>query len=427
VTREAIAGRLAALREAGTKLRRRPARETLAALARVVDAWSDPDSPWRRALESELPAATGFSAPVVREGARRGFEGWSGRALRELAARELGGPDALDQTTLEMASGFDTTAVLLAGQIPMPTLLAVIAPLVLRSPVLLKPSSRDPVTPRLVARSVAEADAELGQGLELVTFARSDQACTRALLEADCVVASGSDATIAAVRATVRPPRRLVTYGHRLSLAALGAAATQGPELADAAERLALDVALWDQLGCLSPIAVYVAHPDSSAADRVAAALARALEQAEERLPRGRVAADAAAAIAHERAQAEMRAAAGRRVTLLAGARLAWTVVREDRPAPLPAPLHRFLRVHPVKDPTALVEALRPLGPHLAAVAIEGFGADAPALARALADLGASRICRPGTLQSPPLAWRHDNRGLLSPLARFADLEAPPR
>jgi hypothetical protein len=82
--------------------------------------------------------------------------------------------------------------------------------------------------------------------------------------------------------------------------------------------------------------------------------------------------------------------------------------------------------VHPVNDPAALVEALRPLGPHLAAVAIEGFADDADALARALADLGASRICRPGTLQSPPLAWRHDNRGVLAPLARFAELEAPP-
>jgi hypothetical protein len=350
VTREAIAGRLAALREAGTKLRRRPARETLAALARVVDGWSDADSPWRRALESELPAATGFSSAVVREGARRGFEEWSGRALRELVARELGRPEVLDRASPEMASGFDTTAVLLAGQIPMPTLLAVIAPLVLRSPVLVKPSSGDPVTPRLVARSIAEIDAELGQSLELVAFEGSDRACARALFEADCVVAAGSDATIAAVRAEVRPPRRLVTYGHRLSAAALGGAATRGPELADAAERLALDVALWDQLGCLSPIAVYVAHPDPSAADRVAEALASALERTEERLPRGRVGADGATAVAHERAQAEMRAAAGHRVTLFAGEQLAWTVVREDGPAPLPAPLHRFVRVHPVNS-----------------------------------------------------------------------------
>jgi hypothetical protein len=28
-------------------------------------------------------------------------------------------------------------------------------------------------------------------------------------------------------------------------------------------------------------------------------------------------------------------------------------------------------------------------------------------------------------MQRPPLAWRHDNRGVLTPLARLADLELP--
>jgi hypothetical protein len=216
-----------------------------------------------------------------------------------------------------------------------------------------------------------------------------------------------------------------VTYGHRLSLAALAGAATRGAALARAAEGLALDVALWDQLGCLSPIAVYVADPEPGAADRVAEALARSLAAAEKNLPRGRVTPAVSAAIAQARAEAEMRAAAGRRVVLHASETTAWTVVREEAHPPRPAPLHRFLRVHPVRDAGGLIEALRPLGPHLAAVALDGFGAEEPDLARALADLGASRLCRPGAMQCPPLAWHHDGRGPLTPLARFTDLEAP--
>ena len=46
------------------------------------------------------------------------------------------------------------------------------------------------------------------------------------------------------------------------------------------------------------------------------------------------------------------------------------------------------------------------------------------ALASALAALGASRICPLGTMQAPPLAWCHDGRGVLAPLARFCDREA---
>ncbi len=423
MTPAAIRARLASLREAGAKLRRRPARETLDALARVVDGWSDPTGAWRHALETELPGATGFSAPMVREGLARGLDAWSGDALRELVAREIGTPERLDSARARMAAGFDVTALLLAGSIPMPTLVSLLAPLALRSPVLAKSASRDPVTPRLLARSLAETDAELAQCLEIVDIPGADAERTGALLEADCVVATGSDETISAVRARVQPDRRLVVRGHRVSVAALGAASNGDAALEDVAARLALDVALWDQLGCLSPIAVYVVGED--AADQVAAALARALAAAERRWPRGTIDAAAAAAIAHERADAELRRAAGRRVALHASEASLWTVIREDGSEPRPAPLHRFVRVLPVRDATALPAALAPLAAHLAGIAIEGFGPHTGGLERELADLGASRICAPGRLQAPPLAWSHGGEGVLIPIARFTDLEVP--
>jgi hypothetical protein len=416
-----IRERLADLRRAGAELRRRPARETLDALARVFDAWSDPGSAWRRALEAELPGATGFSPETVSEGLRCGLAHWNGQALRALAARELGALERLDGGLRPMIAGFDATAVLLAGSIPMPTLLALTAPLLLRSPVLAKSASRDPVTPRLVARSIAEVDAEIGRCIEVVDFPGEDDERTAALLEAGCIVASGSDETVAAVRARVRPSQRLIAYGHRLSVAALGEAATRGAGLEDTARRLALDVALWDQLGCLSPIVVYV--EGEAAADAASEALAGALAEVEQRMPRGMIEPRAAALIAQERARAELRAAAGERVYLRASDGTAWTVVREGRCAVLPAPLHRFVRVMPVADSAHLLDALAPLAPHLAAAAVEGFGSATPHLARDLAQLGASRVCAPGVLQAPPLGWHHDGKRVLGPLARFSDLE----
>jgi hypothetical protein len=421
LTPGAIRERLAELRRAGAGLRRRPARKTLDALARVLDGWSDPGSTWRRTLEAELPGATGFSRETVSEGLRCGLAHWNGQALRALAARELGALERLDGTLHPMIASFDATAVLLAGSIPMPTLLALVAPLVLRSPVLAKSASRDPVTPGLVARSIAEVDAELGRCIEVVAFPGEDDERMAALLEADCIVASGSDETVAAVRARTAPPQRLVAYGHRLSVAALGAAAAQGDGLEEAARRLALDVALWDQLGCLSPIVVYV--EGEAAADAAAEALAAALAEVEQRMPRGMIEPRAAALITHERARAELRAAAGERVCLRASDGTAWTVVREARCEVLPAPLHRFVRIMPVADSAHLLDALAPLAPHLAAIAVEGFGAATPRLARDLAQLGASRICVPGALQAPPLGWHHDGKGVLIPLARFTDLE----
>ncbi len=88
-----------------------------------------------------------------------------------------------------------------------------------------------------------------------------------------------------------------------------------------------------------------------------------------------------------------------------------------------PNPQHRFVRVLPVASISELLEALTPLGPHLAAVAMEGFGAREVDLSRALANIGASRLCRAGQMQAPPIGWRHDNRGVLTALARFSDIE----
>jgi hypothetical protein len=419
---EAIRARLDALREAGARLRARPDSSTRAALARVLDTWSDPRSAWRRELEARLPEATGFAPATVRKGLSVGLAAWNGAALERLLLRELGPAPA--PVGARQAFGFETTAVVLAGAIPMPSLLAIVAPLALGSPVLAKPASRDRVSAELVAGSLAEVDAELGACVALAPVAGSDADAMAALLEAECVVAYGDDATVASLAARTAPPRRFVAHGHRLSLAVLGPEATRGAGLRAAASSLALDVALWDQLGCLSPIAVHVVDEDAAASERVARALAEALAEASRRWPRGSVESAAAARFASARDEALLREASGAGVRVHADPDGAWCVVQEGDAQPRGAPLHRFVRVHPAADAAALGAALTPLRRRLAGVALAGFGAREPDVARALAALGASRVCPPGALQAPPLDWPNGGLGVLTPLARLASVEA---
>ena len=113
------------------------------------------------------------------------LDGWTGAALLNRVEREIGEPERLDTAGEHMIAGFDATAVLLAGSIPMPSLLEIVAPLVLRSPVLAKAAARDLVTPRLVADSIAHFDAELGECVAVVDFPGDDAACMDAFLSAD--------------------------------------------------------------------------------------------------------------------------------------------------------------------------------------------------------------------------------------------------
>lgn len=414
---DALRRLLAELRERGAGLRSLPRHRRLDALGGVLERFAAPDSACRRELEQRLPKATGFSAETVRAGLATALAGWNTAALHELAGREL---DPLEDGAT-CVSGFETTGLFLAGAIPMPSLLSMLAPLALGSPVLAKCASRDPLTPHLVARALGEADPALEGCAAAVGFAGDDRGCVDALLEAECVVVTGSDATVAAVRGRAPASCRLVPYGHRVSLAAVGREALSPSRVDEVARRIATDAALWDQLGCLSPIAVFA--ESEAGADALSEALASAFGALERRMPRGEVEDAAAAFLAHERAEAELRAAAGTRVRLLSGSDAAWTVVREDGLAPRPAPLHRFLRVHPLAGAADLTEGVSPYRRHLAAVAVEGFGSGDAALARSLVRLGASRVCAPGALQAPPLSWPRDGRPVLLPLARFSRSE----
>ena len=127
----------------------------------------------------------------------------------------------------------------------------------------------------------------------------------------------------------------------------------------------------------------------------------------------------------YKRAEAELRAAqpgagAGR-TALHVGAGTSWTVIREADARLRPTPLHRFLRVHPVRDASALLDALAPYAAHLAGVALAGFDADRPELDQALLALGASRVCAPGALQAPPLSWRREGLPVLGSLAQVPE------
>jgi hypothetical protein len=397
-------------------------------LGQLLDSYAAERSGARDALATALAKSAGFSGPVLREGLRRGFAPWTSGALRALAEQELGMLGERESArgtpgAERLHVGFACSSVFLAGAIPMPALLEITAALAARTPLLLKTGGGDRASAHHFAATLANIDAELSRCLRVVDFAGEDAECARAACEADCVVAIGSDASVGRVRDLAAGAERFVAHGHRLSVCALGHEALATSAVAKWAERIALDIALWDQLGCLSPVAIYAVNGDSGATSRLAEALARALEDAEALLPRGAVPASALALASNELAEAELRAAGGAAVEVFRGSGSRYAVVREADAEWRPAPLHRFVRVHPVADAQQLAAALTPLARHLAAVACTGFGRDERAVAERLLALGASRVCRPGELQSPPLAWPRDGLPVLLRYARDASIE----
>ena len=420
---QAVTTRMAQLRRSGAALRTKPASENLETLCRVLDAWCAPASSYQKRLVADLRDTANFSEEVIRAGLSRGLSDWNGEALRAVVNNELGEIDRLDETGTGQISGFELTTTILAGAIPMPTLLSMLLPLVLRSPVLVKTGQRDRKTAQHVLASIEDFDSDLAACISVVDFPRDETDATQALLRAPCIVAMGSDSTIKELSSHVEAWQRWVPYGHRLSLAVLGPDIQNTTKYKQTSKKLAQDVALWDQSGCLSPAAVFVLGNTAEAA-KIAESLAGALQDLASEWPRGAVDTQTAAAIHHEREEARLRSAAGQAVRVFASDDTGWTVVSEADSQWRATPLHRFVRVYPVADLEALSAALRPLSNHLSSVALQGFSEQRDVVTRKILELGASRVCMPGALQTPPLGWHHDGRPLLLPLARLHEDES---
>jgi hypothetical protein len=198
----------------------------------------------------------------------------------------------------------------------------------------------------------------------------------------DVIVAMGSDATLAAVRSTLTDAQRLVGFGTRFSVALW-----TDPAHADA---VALDLAMYDGRGCMSPVAILTPIPD--AVDR----LATAMQRAEDRWPCGALAPGEAARI---RSQSAVARVLGAERT---GPGWAVQQLPLDRFDPSRA-LPRVAVLHPA-DEAAFRAALRSWIPHLSTV-----GSDVP-----LAIPGV-RVCPLGQMQRPPLVRLHDGVDWIDP------------
>ncbi|MEM1418378.1 MAG: acyl-CoA reductase, partial [Myxococcota bacterium] len=195
------------------------------------------------------------------------------------------------------------SAVVLAGNVFTAALRAMLLPLLLQVPVLVRCSRRERVLPEALA---AALPPPFDAACAVVDFSPEDEAACRAFTEhVDVLHVYGSDATVLRWRALAPAGAAFVPHGHGVGAAVVPSFAT---DLERAAEGLALDVAAYDQRGCLSPVRVLV-EGDAGRADALAEALGAALARQEARMPRGPGDAAARAAEARWRATAAALAA----------------------------------------------------------------------------------------------------------------------
>ena len=404
----------------------RTARDILNCIDQTVQRWLDPDSPERQQAEARLPETTGLSAAMIRHVLPLIFREYRADRIEALCVDELGCLEVLDRfvpsvSGQKRASGPPLMTHVLAGNVPGAGLDSVIFSLLVKSATLVKTSSAEPVLPALFAGSIRDIDPNLGDCLSVVSWPGGNTALEDlAYGRADVVVASGSDASLAAIRKRTRG--QFIGYGHKVSFGLVTKESLTEAE--ETAHKAAYDVALYDQQGCLSPQLIYVEEGGAVTPKEFAALLATGLAHWQTELPRGPVSPEVSTAIRRARDEAEWQALAGKDVVLHTSPRgTDWTVVYDADPTFVQSPLYRTIRVKPLRDIRRLGAVLDAWQPYLEAVGVAAGLERMATLADTLGALGVSRVCPIGTMQHPPLSWRHGGRPRVGDLVRWVGVE----
>lgn len=365
-------------------------------LDRRLEVWSqtiavflDPESAERRALFPGLLETSGLSAEGLCEGLEIVLEGAAERPARALAA------------TLPPPRRRGLAGVVLAGNIPGLAVQSVLPALLLGRPLLLKSASAEPLFAPALLAALAAREPGLGQGFAAVMFdGGKPDLVASAFASTDRLLAYGGGDAISSL--TARFGNRLVACGPKASVALVGT----GIDAVLVARKLARDIALFDQRGCLSVQAVYTTYPAGELAD----ALEWALAIEHRRLPPGPIPPSTAALVQQLRGAAALRARRLPELPIAAG-----TVLIEPEPRFTPSPGLRTVCVHPLGELRQALAALEPWKGRIQGSALAGD--EAWALAPELEACGVSRLAAAGELQAVDAGWHN---GGLDPMALFA-------
>ncbi|MBI5242471.1 MAG: hypothetical protein HY922_02155 [Elusimicrobia bacterium] len=392
-----------------------PTDKILRLLGRLRESWADPGFGPRKDMLKRLPQETGFSKEMVELGlgellwildpdllerkldaealgAREGWGRWEERTRTLLSWRPLG-------VVLEV----------LAGNVFVGSAGSLIEGLITRNVLILKTPSSEKVFLPAFIDSIKEIDEDrvVSRSIALVSY-EAFQADVLSELKkgVDAVAVWGGEEAVRAYRTDLPARARLIVFGPKISLAIATKEGLSREGLASAARKLAADISIWDQNACTAPQACYV-EGEREAAD-FCAALAEALEAEARRLPAGAVDTDQAVEIRKLRSVFEVAQARGEGLLLESRSGLDWTVILDRNPELFPSPLHRTIRVIPVKSAKEALAQARPLRGYLQTAGLCAAPAEFPALSRKLGDCGALRILEIGSMASGEIDDPHD-------------------
>jgi hypothetical protein len=404
-------------------------------LANVAEHWTYPHYPIRQYTFEHGPSATGFPSVTLEKGLLDFMSEITEENLQALIEQDLGHLRRMDEPCanasdrsgqrMSMALGPELIMHITAGNLPNSVFSTMLLGLLSKSSQLVKCATGTSFLTRMFAHSIYDTDPKLGACLEIAEWPGGEDDLEQAVYaEADLVTVTGSDATISAVRKQLPEDIKLLAYGHKVSACYISKGALQGFGFRALLNRAVDDIVAWNQLGCLSPHVIYVEENPELPPIQFAERLADYLKDREIEEPRGPLSAKQAAPIAARRSFYDIRAAhtPGTFCWKSEGS-TDWTLIFEEDPLFQVSCLHRFIYVKRVENIREAIGGMEKVHGKVSTIGLAASPTEANELVEVLAQWGVQRVCPMGSMQKPPLCWRHDGRPALADLLTWMDWE----
>ncbi|WP_085524265.1 acyl-CoA reductase [Tuberibacillus sp. Marseille-P3662] len=392
----------------------------------AVQKWLDPEYHWRRLAERWLPEITGYDKEIIRLELKRFMRTFRKKALARFLHNEFDNPSVLDGFRPSKSGGFtkaygpDVVFNVFSGNIPGLPIWSLVMGLLLKSGIIGKTSSAEPLMPVLFARSIEEVSPELGSCLAILPWkGGTAELEDAAIAEAEAIVAYGSNESLEAIKKRVPATQRFIGYGHKISFAMIGQEALTPDRFDDTVQRLAEDVSIYDQQGCLSPHAVFVEAGGSVAPQAFAQMLATALQRYDDKRPRGTISHAEAIAIRSERSRFEFTESD----VYTSSDNTHWTVIVHHEPGFAASPLNRTIHVFGCQHLSEAMSYIQPFKSYLQSVGVAVAPQRLFPLAEQLGQVGVTRVTAVGNMSRTTPGWHHDGGMNLLDLVRWVDIE----
>ncbi len=239
--------------------------EIIAFLANVGKNWKSQEYSRRKLYIMYLQKFLGYSQKAAEHEAN-----WiamllcSHYRMFDTVAAELGSRHILDQWCLREEAevrAFPKGTVFhhLAGNVPLSGVASILRGIITKNDSLIKSSSDDPITPLYLALSFMDVDSRhpVTRSMSVLTWdgEAGGSHAQQIIKMADCVCVWGGDSAIAWASTHAKPQADVLQFGPKRSMALVG----KDADMADAAQRLAHDISIYDQKACFSIQQVFCA------------------------------------------------------------------------------------------------------------------------------------------------------------------------